>query len=226
MKRITMIVAVAANCIISARGQSFSNLNFDLAQNLPGNPTNGVLVSATNALPDWFPYAGSSALSSIYYVSNIDGYFSIVELEGGSLALSGNEYSVELNAGASIGQTGAVPVNAESLQFEANDIVNLEVALGGQNLSYALLSEGSGYNVYGANIPTDMEGQTEALTFSVLRGGANLIDAIEFSPTTIPEPSQYALIGLGAIAIGLWRRGVRFKVKGWRARQHRSARDA
>jgi hypothetical protein len=207
MKTKTMVLALIAFIVVSAYGQSFSNLDFDLAQNLPGNPSNGVPVSVTNALPYWTAYGGIMALSEIYYESNILGHAQGVELEGGSLALSGNEYSVGFYPLGIISQTGAVPVNAESLQFEANGINTLEVTLGGQNLSCALLSEGSGYNVYGANIPSDLDGQMEALTFSLGPGdGGNLIDAIEFSPTSIPEPSECALIGLGAIAIGFWRR--------------------
>ena len=207
MKRITTILAIAAIFTVSAWGQSFSNLNFELAQNLP-YASNGVPVSVADALPYWTAYDGSLALSSIYYVSNnFPGYQSTVELEGGSLALSGNEFSVGLYAESSISQTGAVPVNAESLQFEAYGTHNLTVALGGQNLAYTALSDGPNYIVYGANIPADMDGQMEALTLSSQGfGTGSLLDDIEFSPTSIPEPSAYALICLGAILAGLWRR--------------------
>jgi hypothetical protein len=218
MKTKTMVLALAAFIAVSARGQSFSNLNFDLAQNLPGNPGIGALVAVTNALPDWAAYAGVSALSEIFYESNILGHAQNVELEGGSLALSGSVFSVGLYLDASISQTGAVPVNAESLEFEAHGpgpggtlgASDLSVTLGAQTLSYSTLSDGPDYIVYGANIPSDLDGQLEALTFSVQSGG-DLLDAIEFSPTSIPEPSECALIGLGTIAIGLWRRSFRFR---------------
>src|ERR1700733_11555224 len=98
--RITVTMAFAVVFIISACGQGFQNLNFESAQNLPGNPGNGVLVPETNALPGWTAYdgflPGALALSSLYYVSNTLGNVSgSVELEGGSVALSGN-LSVEL----------------------------------------------------------------------------------------------------------------------------------
>lgn len=207
MKRITAILAVAA-LIISARGQGFLNLNFESAQNLPGNPGNGVLVSVTDALPDWTAYDGDFALADVYYVSNSLGDVSgSVELEGGSLALSGN-YSVGLFGNGSISQTAAVPDNAESLQFEATTLDSLYVTLGGQNLSYSLLSEGPNddYAVYGANIPSDLDGQTETLTFGMQGSGETLLDDIDFSSMSVPEPSECALIGFGAIVLGFYRR--------------------
>ncbi len=218
MKRVTMILAVAAIFVISARGQSFQNLNFEAAfgtgTNFPGNPGNGVLVSVANALPDWTPYDADLALSSIYYVSNILGHASNVELESGSLALSGNNLSVELFENSSISQTGLVPGNAESLEFEAQGpgpggslgAANLSVTLGGQSLSYSAISEGPDYTVYGANIPADLDDQMEALTFGCqgIGSGQVLLDDIEFLP--VPEPSECALLGLGAILFGLCRR--------------------
>jgi hypothetical protein len=220
MKRITMTLAVAAIFILSARGQGFQNLNFESANNLPGNPPDfGSPVSVTSALPDWAAYNGPNALSSISYVSNnISGSSSSVELEGGILALDGN-WSVELFDGGSISQTAMVPGNAESLQFEAQgigpgdslDANDLSVTLGGQSLSYSALFDGPDYVEYGANIPTDLDGQIEALTF-LIQSKARF-DDIEFSTSPIPEPSEYALIGLGAILVGLARRG--------QVRQHR-----
>ncbi len=105
MKRTTMMLTVAAIFVISARGQDFLNLNFESAfgtgTNFPGNPGNGVLVSVsatnafTSALPGWTAYDGTLALSDVYYVSNNAGEVSSsVELESGSLALSGNNLSV------------------------------------------------------------------------------------------------------------------------------------
>jgi PEP-CTERM motif len=127
-------------------------------------------------------------------------------LEGGSLALSGN-FSVGLYSNGSISQTGLVPDNAESLQFEATTPQDgLYVTLGGQNLSYSVLSEGTDYDVYGANIPADLDGDVETLTFGIQSGpGQTLLDNIDFSTMSVPEPSEWALIGLGAVLFGFWR---------------------
>jgi hypothetical protein len=211
MKRITMTLAFASLFIISAQGQSFQNLNFESAQNLPGNPGNGEAVPVANALLGWTAYDGSLALSEVYYVSNILGYQSNPELEGGSLALSGN-FSVGLYNNSSISQTGMIPANAESLQFEAQGSGSLEadgfgVTLGGQFFQVSALSTGPDYTVYGGNIPADMDGQEEALTFLCegVGSGGVVLDNIEFSTSAVPEPGEFALIGLGAILLGLCR---------------------
>jgi hypothetical protein len=217
MKRITTILAIASVFIVSARAQGFQNLNFESAYNLPGNPGSGALVSATNALPDRTGYNADNALSDVYYVSNSLGDVSgSVELEGGSQALSG-DFSVALFLGGSISQTGSVPDDAESLEFEAQGpgsggslgSTDLSVMLGGQSLSYSALSDGPDYVVYGASIPGDMQGQTAALTFLVqgLTPGV-LLDNIDFSTMSVPEPSEWAFIGLGVVAFGFWKRSA------------------
>jgi hypothetical protein len=218
MKRITMILVFPAVFIISAHGQGFLNLDFESAYDLPGNPGNGVLVPVTNALPDWTAYSGvlpdANVSSEVYYVSNTLGRVQGAELESGSLALSG-DFSVGLYSDSAISQTGLVPGDAESLEFEAQgpgpggslQATGFSVTLGGQTLSYSALSDGPDYTVYGANIPAGMDDQTEALTFSCqgLGSGNALLDDIEFSTMSVPEPSEYALIGLGAILFCLCR---------------------
>lgn len=213
MKSITIIVALYA-LGISARGQSFMNLNFESAQKLTNNPGSGVLVSATNAMPYWTAYDGSLALADVYYVSNyISGTAASVALEAGTLALSG-DWSVGLYLGGSISQTGLVPGNAASLQFEAYGpgpggslgASGLGVTLSGQSLSFSPLSQGPNYTLYGANVPADLDGQTEPLTFLTQGSGGVLLDNIGFWPTNVPEPSELALISLSAILLGLCRR--------------------
>ena len=219
MKRTTAILAVVALFIISARGQGFLNLNFESAQNLPGSLTNNsAYVAVTNALPDWTVYSGPAeegdVLSDIYYVNNyLSGSQSPVELEGGTLALSGN-YSVELFGDCAIGQTATVPDDAASLQFEAGGVAaggtfaasGLSVTLGADTLSCSAISEGPDYYIYGANIPSDLDGLSEALIFSCqgVGSGQVVLDNIEFLP--IPEPSECALMGVGAVALLVRRR--------------------
>ncbi|HEX3626094.1 MAG TPA: hypothetical protein VH280_11785 [Verrucomicrobiae bacterium] len=209
MKTIAAVLVLAVIVAASARGQGFLNLDFESAYGLPGSPVKyGELVSVTNALPGWTANVDKNALSDINYVSNmIYGVSTLVELEGGSLTLSG-DFSVRLDSGGSISQTGLVPDNAESLQFEAiaNAQPNLYVILGGQSLSYSVLFAGSGYDVYGANIPAEMDGLMETLTFGIEGPSYSVLDNIEFSPQIIPEPSEFGLIGVGAVVFEVLRR--------------------
>jgi hypothetical protein len=216
MKRITTILAVTIVLVVSTHGQGFLNLDFESAYNLPGDPGYGVSVSATNALPDWSAYNDYTALANINYSSNtFFGTTASVGLVGGSLALSGN-FSAELYLNGSISQTGLVPDNVESLQFEGYGVVDsggFSVSLGGQTLSYSTISEDPDYDVYGANIPAGMDGQTEVLAFLCqgVGSGGVVLDNIEFSTMSVPAPPECGLIGLGAILVGLnsrWKQGV------------------
>ena len=192
---VTLVIAVLNYGSGRCYSQSFMNLNFELASNLPGS---GTYVYVTDALPGWSAYGGGSPLNEVYFASNtFTAAYTTVELEGGSLALSG-DFSVGLFLNGSISQTGTVPAGTESLEFEASSPLSLAVTLGGQALSYSALSVGTGYTVYGANIPTAMDGQTEALTFS-MGSSQTVLDNIAFSTMSIPEPPECAIIGLGAI---------------------------
>ncbi|HEX3626093.1 MAG TPA: PEP-CTERM sorting domain-containing protein [Verrucomicrobiae bacterium] len=203
---IATVLVVAMVFAVSVRGQGFINLNFESAYNLPSNPPppNGTYVPVSNALPGWAAFDGPNAYSDIYYVSNFFyGAGTAVELASGSVALNGT-FSVGLYGGGSISQTGLVPNSDESLQFEASSTLNLEVTLGGQNLSYSALSKGPGYTLYGANIPGSLVGQVEELEFI---GGSDIVlDNIQFSPMSIPEPGESGLIGVGAVLFGVCRR--------------------
>ncbi|HEV2319751.1 MAG TPA: PEP-CTERM sorting domain-containing protein [Verrucomicrobiae bacterium] len=224
MKRVSTILSLISIFIVSAHGQGFLNLDFESAYDLPGNPGTGTLVSVTNALPDWTVDGG---LTDVYCESNILDRRSYVELLGGSLALSGN-FSAELFLNSLLSQTGTVPGNAESVEFEAEgpgtagsiDVAGFSVFLGGQALSYSVLSEGPNYNVYGANIPGDLAGQTEALSFECQGVGSGLVrlDNIVFSPASVPEPLELALMGMGAIVHGLSSRRKRIRLCSLRRR--------
>jgi hypothetical protein len=202
-----LILATAMAFSFSAHGQGFLNLDFESASqtgtNFPANPGSGELVAVTNALPGWTAYNGDVALSEIYYVSNYSRVSGTVMLEGGSLALSGN-FSVGLLPNGGISQTGMVPSDAESLDFEADTDVNLEVLLGDENLSYSAISTGPNYTIYGANIPAGMDGQTEDLVFEIQFSSELLLDNIQFLPTSVPEPAEWAVLGVGMLAFGLW----------------------
>ncbi|HEV2327389.1 MAG TPA: hypothetical protein VGY56_01220 [Verrucomicrobiae bacterium] len=152
----------------------------------------------------------------IYYISNsFPGVATSVELEGGSLAVSG-DFSVGLYLNSSISQTGTVPGNAESLEFEAyapgaNGLggSDLTVSLGGKSLP--IVSEGG--ELHGVNIPAGMDGQVETLIFGCqgIGSGNVLLDNIEFSTSSVPEPGEFGAIGVGVVLFGVFRLHARLR---------------
>ena len=108
----------------------------------------------------------------------------------------GFEYAV------SIGQTGTVPIAAQSLIFWGNVGAN-DVSFQGQTLSLAVLGSTANYNIYEADISA-YSGQTGQLLFTAL--GSDKIDNIQFSSTAVPEPSGFALGALGGLLFSFRRR--------------------
>ena len=204
--------------------QGFVNLDFENPI-LPLTP-NGGLLPATNAIPGWTAYYGSSTnptlsgpLTTIYY----NGYSlggAIVALQDTNAlsygAIQGN-YSVLLQGSipfaavlASIGETGTIPNTAQSLTFFGILAGNLQVTFNGQPLSVMDISNALNYTIWGADISA-YAGQTGQLLFTVPVLHAALIDNIQFSSVPIPEPSLVAFTALGALFLGFrhWRNSSR-----------------
>lgn len=197
--------------------QGFVNLDFEDAT-IVVDPSSGVYpyaVYASDAIPGWTatgfigpndilyngPSAGSSSVSILDtngYPPALDGLYS-VDLYGGHSAAS-----------ASISQTAIVPVSATSILFEAQSggasgEVILLVSLEGQNIPFFAISTGSNYTLYGGSIPAGLAGQSAQLVFSA-PAGENFwnIDDIQFSTSPVPEPSSFALLGLGVLLFLWW----------------------
>jgi hypothetical protein len=226
MKLISIIfTAVIFSLAESCFAQSFTNLNFENPI-LPLSPTFNT-VSAGNAIPDWSAYTGptgnptnssSVGFSTIFYDTvSLGG--AIVALEdtnapngGGPFPIQGS-YSVLLEGSipaaastASIGQTGTIPITAQSLSFDlGNSFGTVQISFNGQALSFVAISNALNYTVYGANI-SPFAGQTGQLLFTAPVNDSALLDNIQFSSLPIPEPSEFALAALGALFLGFFRR--------------------
>jgi hypothetical protein len=220
---------------VEAQG-TFQNLNFEDADPMPiiGSPYYPYAVIPASALPGWTCEIGGIPATQAFYNTYALGSASI-DLLGpgwpytGPGVIDGN-YTVYLQAGSSltgsgayntsISQTGTIPANSESLQFEAWSFyptAYFAVSFAGNSLTPVVLSSGiapcgQSYDVYGANIAPYV-GQTGLLEFTALDynpPGNIELDDIAFSTTTItPEPSTLALLLMSGVAFGVLR---------WRAR--------
>jgi hypothetical protein len=106
---------------------------------------------------------------------------------------------------ASIAQTGLVPASAKSMQFLAflgytNDLV---VTIGGQSTPVFPLGSGS----FGCDVSA-FAGLVEELSFTIADthgNDENFLDAITFSPESIPEPTSLTLLIVGVVGLGVCR---------------------
>ncbi len=198
-----------------ARSQGFVNLDFEDTTITPAYPPGTVNFYATSvAIPGWAAYLGGSVASIIpndgvstggdmvslqdanaLNYGAIQGNFSVL-LQGSSLAAATT---------ASVGQTGTIPNTAQSLTFFASLGGTVLVSFNGQNLPFSVIGSGANYTIYGANI-SNYAGQTGQLLFTAPVQNAALLDNIQFSSSSVPEPSEFALAALGALLLGFRRR--------------------
>jgi PEP-CTERM motif len=206
----------------NASGQDFVNLDFEDATIVLDSSSSlyPYAVDASQAIPGWSasPFFYPSDIFYNTFSINLPSV-SILDNSGPSGALDGT-FSVALCGGTSaypngayISQTGLVPADAASILFIAQGLVpqvggTLLVSLGGQNITFAAISTGPNYTLYGGIIPSALAGQIEQLKFSAHPDGGNNcweVDDIQFSSSSIPEPSVFGLLALGGLFFGLRR---------------------
>ena len=217
MKQILKQLALVSLALLrNAQGQGFVNLDFESA-NVSGYSPGYVPISAT--LPSWTAYYGpsgnptqSGALATIAYNSlSLGGALVVlVDTNMGSpyTAIQGT-YSLLLEGStpfaatsASIGQTGTIPLTAQSLTFIGR-IGSLQISFNGQPLTYLITGSTANYNIYGADVSA-FAGQTGQLLFTSPVTSA-LLDNIQFSSTSVPEPSIISLFAVSAVFFGFRR---------------------
>ena len=232
VKFVSALSVFFGSVILVNAQMNFQNFDFESAAfvPVPGDPLQRFYPSA--ALPGWTGYVGANPLDAVLYngtyISSSGMAILGSDYVGGfpGRALDGR-FSLLLEAGAyldhpapadvSLSQNGLVPDDARSLRFVARSTVgaSFAVSLGGVNLS--LISFPAATNstrIYAADVST-FAGSAAPLKFTVFSPGLSdppgmlLLDSIEFSPTAVPEPSTWALISLGGIALGVAR------LRGW-----------
>jgi hypothetical protein len=214
--------------------QSFINLNFENAHFTvdPSGNFPPYSVYASNAIPGWTAYLGSvpqidvlsnettlgSAMVSIQGTNlpDFETFTGFVEpaLQGRwSIFLQGFFGNTNALTGgtpivASIGQTGQIPLTANSLLFWGYFPYNnntFSISFNGQDLTWLAVSNALNYTVYGADVSA-FAGQTGQLLFSAGANAYAELDNISFSTLPVPEPSAFALTALGTLLLGFRRR--------------------
>jgi hypothetical protein len=202
-------VAIVSALILNASGQGFVNCDFE--DSVISNGTYGGLVAT---LTGWTTYGGDNYVdgdpNTVPY-NDIALDAPAVDLEGannstGPVAIQGN-YSVLLQGGsrfvpntggASIGQTGQIPANAQSLIYWGASGNGLIITFGGHVLSFVTIDATPNYTIWGADVSA-YSGQTGQLLFNAPWESAGLLDNIQFSSTSVPEPSVFNLFGVCVI---------------------------
>jgi hypothetical protein len=183
--------------------QGFVNLDFESA-NLSGYSP-GSSVPTNNAIPGWVAYNNNrvTLLPDVNYVNTPSS-------SGGVEIITNNpiqgDYYIYLGGGE-IGQTGTIPIDAESLIFWGNySAVGFggafdRISFGGQTLTVVELGETTNYNIYGIDVSA-FAGDTAQLLFSAISGLGSpppfAIDNIQFSSSPTSEPSASWLLLLGS----------------------------
>ncbi len=210
MKLLRAVCFVALSIVLArnAQGQGFVNLNFESAViNTNGAPQ--YTCVASNAIPGWTAYFQGTPQTYIVYNTLSLGAAAIdLESSGGPVSQIQGKYYVFLqgaynNGGsAGIGQTGQIPLTAQSLVFWGN-YANAIISFNNQPLTFSILGSTANYNIYGTYISA-FAGQTGQLLFTALdgvdspsyNGGIAEIDNIQFSSSPVPEPTTLSFFGL------------------------------
>lgn len=213
---IILFVALAGFAVASAK--DFENLNFDEGGIPPVSINDGAQPIGT-LLPGWTAQMGAHELTEVYFgyqlanngsvtVSPQDRRSSIFEGRYGVLLQGGAEYpSTAPVVAASISQFGLIPVGTKSLLFRADIGSPTEVRINGQVSPLFGVENVPLTTVYGVDV-SRFAGQEVELSFVNYslpdRPGAVFFDSLRFSSTvTVPEPSTWALLGTGSLAL-LW----------------------
>ena len=175
------------------------NLDFENA-NLTGYPP-GSTVQATNAFPGWTVNAQYIIYDDVSLSGESISIADIPSIQGRYYArfTAGNSSFGGTNT-ISLGQTGTIPMGTHSIAFWGN-ISGLQITFAGQSLAFSQTGSTANYNIYAADISA-FAGQTGQLLFSApaFTYPANL-DNIQFSPSTVPEPSEFTLSAFGALLL-------------------------
>lgn len=213
----TIIMSIAITFLIlwqNAQGQGFVNLNFESATIAPTPPGGSTFpADPTQALPGWTVGGANTVVS----YNDLSIGAPAVDLMGpdfpnfaGYTPLQGS-YSVLLQyfgidgGPPTLSQTAVVPSGTQSIDFLiGNGEGDAVVTMNGVNIPLVQVSAGELVGNVSA-----FAGLSTQLTFSTTTGGSEgdflYFDDIQFSPSSVPEPSTLALAAMGGLLL-VWRR--------------------
>jgi hypothetical protein len=221
MKFVSAIFTVVALLVGNQLGfaQGFVNLDFEDA------------IPPSNLTPGWTTYYGTAnnptyePAGVAYDDISLGGPSVFLEDKNdqGTQPIQGNDsvllfgaegiiyVPIEDQLSASIGQNGTVPTTAQSMTFWCsqsqwlNGSSSLQVTFNGLPIDYLVTGSTAAYTIYAADISA-YAGKTGQLLFTAPVDTVALLDNIQFSSSSVPEPSEFALSALGALLLGFRRR--------------------
>ena len=172
-------------------------------------------MPASDALPSWACYIDGNQIGSVGYndVALDSAAVGILSSTSpyppsgfvlGQYCLSLQSSTLpQFEVSASVGQTGQLPSDAQSLRFRAS--VPFGVSFAGSAIPLVVLSSRAGYNIYGGDI-SQFAGQSGELLITS-HGHFGYLDGLSFSPQPIPEAAPVSLLfmGLGVLYFRLRR---------------------
>ena len=229
---VAFIIQYSAPLILAQ--SSFVNLGFESA-NVAPLPLGqlGGSVSIINGFPGWTGYVGTNQTSTVLHNQEYLDTASISILGPTYTAgpILGGQYTAFLQAGhdpnsgnvfdrisSTLAQSGMIPVGSQSIQITTDvNATSLQVVFQGSLVPMFAYEQGANYRIFAGNI-SSFAGSFSELRISALPvpfyNGFNRIylDNIQFSTQSIPEPSTFALTGIGALLFAVfYRRNARRK---------------
>jgi len=204
-------ILIATACVTAAVAQSFRNLSFEGAT-YPLTPS-GPGVSTDTAVPGWTAHFGTNQFPFVYY-NGIGIGGRVIAFHDG-MDSQDNFYHpydgvrhMTLQSGSAptgdvaLAQFGEVPTDSLSLRLVAAGIGFPNepiISFNGQPVQLYDLGLAPGSTLYHqfAGDISPFAGTSGELRIATLRS-AFYLDAIQFSPIAIPEPSTWALLALGS----------------------------
>ena len=223
--RLASVTALLTSGIINCFSQGFVNLDFESAVVVTAGGSQ-FIADASSAFPGWTAYISGVPQTSIVYntiplgtaavtlqEANGSRSFPVAAIQGNYFAMLWGQFNPLQNGNqigsAAIGQTGQISFSAKSLTFWGT-IGGLQATFNGQPIDFLVTGSTANYNIYSADISA-YAGQTGELLltdpyYGNTFGGPATIDNIQFSSSSVPEPSTFALTALGGLLFGFRRR--------------------